>query len=304
MSPNFPDLVSSVIAKTYPNPQVVKMISSQADADRMDYLQRDAYFTGVTYGQFDLSRVLRVIRPYADGICFNNNGMHAVEDYVVSRYQMYQQVYFHRVGRSMEVILHHLLQRAKDVYQEGQLPVTPGLAKFLEGNWTLEDYLKLDDGVMETNFSMWADSNDPILTDLCKRYLFRKPLASVKINEETKNLLPKLRDLINQAGFDPHYYTDTNSAFDEPYDAYKPSGKNANSQIEIMQDDGTLIELSELSPLVRALNGTFQGDERFFFPKVMLSNSSEPQIFDPFYQDFQKYVRNGELRYLRKPRKK
>ena len=69
-----------------------------------------------------------------------------------------------------------------------------------------------------------------------------------------------MKDLINKAGFDSAYYTDTNSAFDEPYDAYKPTGKNANSQIEIMQDDGTLIELSELSRFVRDLNGNFQGD--------------------------------------------
>ena len=121
VDPHFPELVASVIAKTYPNPQVVKMISSQADADRMDYLQRDAYFTGVNYGRFDLSRILRVIRPYQDGICFTNNGMHAVEDYIVSRYQMYQQVYFHRVGRSMEVILHHLLERAQYIYQNDHL---------------------------------------------------------------------------------------------------------------------------------------------------------------------------------------
>ena len=304
VSPNFPELVASVIAKTYPNPQIVKMISSQADADRMDYLQRDAYFTGVNYGQFDLSRVLRVIRPYQDGICFTNNGMHAVEDYIVSRYQMYQQVYFHRVGRSMEVILHHLLQRAKVVYKTGTLQVTPSLAKFLEGNWTLDDYLKLDDGVMDTNFSLWLNSSDPILADLASKYLFRKPLASVRIDEDTKGLLPKLKDLIKQAGFDPTYYTDTNSAFDEPYDAYKPTGKNANSQIEIMQDDGSLIELSQLSPLVKALNGTFQGDERFFFPKTMLSQSNEPQIFDPLYEQFQRYIKNGALHYLRRPHKK
>lgn len=304
VSPNFPELVASVIAKTYPNPQRVKMISSQADADRMDYLQRDAYFTGVNYGQFDLSRVLRVIRPYQDGICFTNNGMHAVEDYIVSRYQMYQQVYFHRVGRSMEVILHHLLQRAKVVYKTGTLQVTPSLAKFLEGNWTLDDYLKLDDGVMETNFSLWLNSSDPILADLASKYLFRKPLASVRIDEDTKGLVPKLKDLIKQAGFDPTYYTDTNSAFDEPYDAYKPTGKNANSQIEIMQDDGSLIELSQLSPLVKALNGTFQGDERFFFPKTMLSQSNEPQIFDPLYEQFQRYIKNGALHYLRRPHKK
>lgn len=304
VAPNFPELVASVIAKTYPNPQVVKMISSQADADRMDYLQRDAYFTGVNYGRFDLSRILRVIRPYQNGICFTNNGMHAVEDYIVSRYQMYQQVYFHRVGRSMEVILHHLLERAQAVYKKGNLQVTPSLAKFLEGNWTLEDYLKLDDGVMETNFSMWTQAQDPILSDLAKHYLYRKPLASVRIDEETKNLLSKLKNLIKQAGFNPDYYTATNSAFDEPYDAYKPTGKNANSQIEIMQDDGSMIELSQLSPLVRALNGTFQGDERFFFPKIMLSHDEDqPQIFDPLYEQFQKYVKNGALRYLRRPKR-
>ncbi|WEV38416.1 HD domain-containing protein [Lactobacillus sp. ESL0680] len=303
VAPNFPELVASVIAKTYPNPQVVKMISSQADADRMDYLERDAYFTGVTYGEFDLSRILQEIRPYQDGICFTAGGMHAVEDYIASRYQMYQQVYFHRVGRSMEVLLQHLLERAKTIYQQGHLQVTPSLAHFLAGSWTLDDYLKLDDGVMETNFSMWTKSGDPILADLANRYLYRKPLASVRINHETKNLLPKLKDLIKQAGFDPTYYTATNSAFDEPYDAYKPSGKNANSQIEIMQDDGQLIELSQLSPLVRALNGTIQGDERFFFPKTMLSVSNEPQIFDPLYEQFQRYIKNGELRYLRRPKR-
>ncbi|MBA1393634.1 hypothetical protein EQ500_07105, partial [Lactobacillus sp. XV13L] len=192
---------------------------------------------------------------------------------------------------------------AKTIYQQGKLQVTPSLCKFLAGNWTLEDYLKLDDGVMETNFSMWTRSGDLILDDLTSRYLFRKPFASVCIDQETKNLLPKMRELIKQAGFDPAYYTDTNSAFDEPYDAYKPTGKNANSQIELMQNDGQLIELSQLSPLVRALSGTLQGDERFFFPKVMMSDSSEPQIFDPLYQQFQRYVKNGHLRYLRRPRK-
>lgn len=304
VSPNFPEAVASVINKTYPNMQVVKLISSQADADRMDYLQRDAYFTGVNFGDFDLARILHVIHPYIDGICFLNNGMHAVEEYIVSRYQMYQQVYFHPVNRSLEIILHHLLQRAQVVYSQNKLQVTPSLAKFLAGNWSLADYLKLDDGVMETNFNMWLDSSDQILSDLATRYLFRKPLASIKIDKDTKKLLPKLKKFIKEAGFDPDYYTDTNSAFDEPYDSYKPTGKNANSQIEIMQNDGSLIELSKLSPLVKALSGTFQGDERFFFPKTMLSKTNEPQIFDPIYQEFQKYIKNGKLKYIREPRKK
>lgn len=60
----------------------------------MDYLLRDSYYSGVSYGQFDLTRILRVIQPVGDGIAFSSSGMHAVEDYLVSRYQMYMQVYF------------------------------------------------------------------------------------------------------------------------------------------------------------------------------------------------------------------
>src|SRR5699024_8769661 len=118
---DFPEKVASVIAHTYPNPQVVQMISSQIDADRMDYLLRDAYFTGTKYGMFDLTRILRVMRPYKGGIAFDNDGMHAVEDYVLCRFQMYQQVYFHPVSRGMEVVLTKLLQRAKDLYEHNHM---------------------------------------------------------------------------------------------------------------------------------------------------------------------------------------
>lgn len=149
----FPEKVASVITKTYPNPQVVQMISSQIDADRMDYLLRDAYYTGTEYGTFDLTRILRVIRPYEGGIAFAMNGMHAVEDYIVSRYQMYVQVYFHPVSRGMEVILEHLLNRAHELYQEDSELFDSNaqlLLPFLKESFTLDEYLKLDDGVLGT----------------------------------------------------------------------------------------------------------------------------------------------------------
>ena len=116
VAPDFPEKVASVIDHTYPNKQVVQLISSQIDADRMDYLLRDSYFTGASYGEFDLTRILRVIRPVANGIAFQRNGMHAIEDYVLSRYQMYMQVYFHPATRAMEVLLQNLLKRAKELY--------------------------------------------------------------------------------------------------------------------------------------------------------------------------------------------
>ena len=80
----------------------------------MDCL-RDSYYTGTNYGTFDLTRILRVMRPYSKGIAFQISGIHAVEDFIVSRFQMYVQVYFHSVSRSMEVILGHLLARAPAV---------------------------------------------------------------------------------------------------------------------------------------------------------------------------------------------
>ena len=100
---------------------MVSLISSQIDADRMDYLQRDAYYTGVSYGHFDMERILRVMRPREDQIVIKQSGMHAVEDYIMSRYQMYWQVYFHPVTRSAEVILTKILHRAKQLHEEGYI---------------------------------------------------------------------------------------------------------------------------------------------------------------------------------------
>lgn len=230
ISPSFPKEVASVIDHTYPNKQVVQMISSQCDADRMDYLLRDAYNTGANYGNFDLTRILRVMRPYEGGICFEINGMHAVEDYIISRLQMYMQVYFHPVSRSMEVILSHLLQRAKELASQLDKNdrLTPHLLMpFFKNDFTIDDYLKLDDGVLNTYFINWIDSDDKILSDLADRFINRKPLKSVEYNNETESLIPTMQKWIQEAGFETTYYTAINNSFDLPYDAYDPNKKQS-----------------------------------------------------------------------------
>lgn len=298
VSDDFPQKVASVIAKTYPNKQIVQMISSQIDADRMDYLLRDSYFTGTNYGNFDLNRILRVMRPYKDGIAFNFSGMHAVEDYVVSRFQMYQQVYFHPVSRSMEVILNSLLKRAKHLYEQHKLPQNYAfemLKPFFDNDFTLDDYLSLDDGILNTCFSIWSHCDDQILKDLSSRFLNRKPLKSVKVNLQTRELLPKLKMLIEEAGFDPVYYSATNDSFDLPYDSYNPNSKKPQTQIELMQSDGSLVELSSVSELVSSISGKILGDERFFFPKEMLAKGNQLEIFTPVYQEFENYLHNDRL---------
>lgn len=294
VSPDFPQEVASVINKTYPNRQVVEMISSQLDADRMDYLLRDAYNTGVKYGTFDLARILEVMRPYKGHICFEMGGMHAVEDYIVSRFQMYQQVYFHPVSRAMEVVLNRLLSRATYIFSDHTQngPSTPYmLLPFLRGDFDLDDYLQLDDGVLNTYFIHWKRYPDDILSNLATRFIDRKPFKSVRFDQSTKRQLPQLRKIIEQSGFNPKYYTATDNSFDLPYDAYRPGKK----QIELLQDDGSLVDLSTVSPIVSAISDKQTGDNRFFFPREVLQPQENVDLFEPEYDEFKRHIRNGKL---------
>ncbi|MCQ6658490.1 HD domain-containing protein [Leuconostoc citreum] len=299
VSPDFPNKVASVIAKTYPNPQVVQLISSQLDVDRMDYLLRDAYFTGTKYGEFDIDRILRTMKPTVTGIAFDIAGMHAVEDYVVSRYQMYLQVYFHPVSRGMEVLLEHLLHRARELYLNAHDSerdfVGPLLQPLFSGeSLSVADYLKLDDHVFMTYINMWRNHPDAILSDLSRRFLDRKPLKSIVIDDNTALLLEDLEKLVAYAGYNPAYYTARNDAYDLPYDDYKPNVAKPRTQIDFLLGDGTHRELSELSPLVAAIKGQVSFDKRFFFPKDML-NIEPDELFADTFKTFRSYIHNNAL---------
>ncbi|AAN58448.1 HD domain-containing protein [Streptococcus mutans] len=299
VSPDFPDKVASVINHTYSNKQVEQLISSQIDVDRMDYLLRDSYFTGASYGEFDLTRVLRVIRPIENGIAFSRDGMHAVEDYIISRYQMYMQVYFHPASRAMEVLLQNLLKRAKYLYpkeKEFFTVTSPHLIPFFENRVTLEDYLSLDDGVMNTYFQTWMQSADKILSDLASRFINRKVFKSITFDEKDLSNLEKLRKIVKDLGFDPTYYTALHLNFDLPYDVYKPDVQNPRTQIEMLQEDGSIAELSTLSPLVHTLSGTTHGDRRFYFPKEMLIKDG---LFVEAKEKFSHYIKNKHFYNLR-----
>ncbi|WP_349515916.1 HD domain-containing protein [Leuconostoc suionicum] len=302
VSTDFPNKVASVIAKTYENPQVVQLISSQIDVDRMDYLLRDAYFTGTKYGEFDIDRILRTMQPTPDGIAFDIAGMHAVEDYIVSRYQMYLQVYFHPVSRGMEVLLEHLLQRAQELYRSNTTSefaennfVGPLLAPlFSDKKITLSEYLKLDDNVFMTYINIWQSHSDPILSDLSQRFMGRRPLKSMEITNETAPLLEELEQLVDNAGFNPRFYTARNNAYDLPYDDYKPNVAKPRTQIDFLLADGSHRELSDMSTLVAAIKGKASIDQRFFFPKEML-NIEPDELFADTFKKFRSFIRNNAL---------
>ena len=295
VSPDFPEKVASVINHTYHNKQVVQLISSQLDCDRMDYLSRDSYYSGANYGQFDLTRILRVIRPTKDGIVFEYNGMHAVEDYIVSRFQMYMQVYFHPASRAMEVLLQNLLKRAKYLYHIDSHffeKTSPNLIPFLANQASLADYLSLDDGVMNTYFQAWISAEDDILADLASRFVNRKVFKSVTFEEESRKDLSHLVELVKSVGFDPDYYTGIHVNFDLPYDIYRPEKKEPRTEINMIQKDGSVVELSTISPIVKTLTGTIYGDRRFYFPKEMLRDDD---LFTQTKNEFMSYISNDHF---------
>ena len=297
VSPSFPNEVASVITGEYPNPQVVQLISSQIDADRMDYLKRDAYYTGVTYGMFDLSRILRVIRPYKDGIAFQYQGMHAVEDYIVRRYQMYMQVYFHPVSRGMEVTLDRMLTRARDLYHANKLaPSIAMLEPFFKNDYTIYDYLDLDDSVILYAVLAWSKSEDRYLSELAKMFLHRQPLKSIEFDRDKDvETAAYLRDLVDQLYFDQNYFTMTNRSSDISYD-YKLKEK---APISLFYPDGEIVDLNEVSPIVESLSDHLHGNDRLYVPRELLRRTPPAQqdlsIFQDIYAEFRKHIKNGKI---------
>ncbi|MFC5604935.1 HD domain-containing protein [Sporosarcina koreensis] len=279
VSPDFPQQVADVIGKTHPDKLVVSLISSQIDADRMDYLQRDAYYTGVSYGHFDMERILRVMRPAEEQVVIKFSGMHAVEDYIMSRYQMYWQVYFHPVSRSAEVILMKILHRATHLYNEGYpFKVEPVHFKsFFERTFDLEDYISLDEGVLMTYFQWWRKEKDAILSDLCDRFLNRRLFQYAEFNPATEyRKIGELEKLYKEAGLDPEYYLVTDSSSDLPYDFYRPGEENERVPIYLQMPNGELSELSRSSEIVDAISGKRRTDHKMYFPEDVLESDGNP----------------------------
>ncbi|ABP67274.1 metal dependent phosphohydrolase [Caldicellulosiruptor saccharolyticus DSM 8903] len=289
---NFPKYVADIISKMYPNKLIVSLITSQLDVDRIDYLLRDSIISGVPYGLFDLERLLRVLVIHNGEVVVKERGLHNVEQFVLARYYMYWQVYFHPVTRSAEIILRKIFQRAKKLYQEGWLKdcfLPKSVESLLKGDLTLEDYLQLDEVMLLYCFKEWAKCNDIILSDLCDRFLNRRLFKYKKCgNNFVKNpmMWMKLQDAFkeaykkrNEEFFDFYFAIDTPS--DVPYDFYKPSEKEEQFAINVLKNN-SLVELSRESKVINALTGTEMVEHRVYFAddKIDLNDSNLKEILD------------------------
>lgn len=284
VEPGFSQKVADVIDKTYEDKLVVSLISSQIDADRMDYLQRDAYFTGVSYGHFDMERILRVMRPLEDQVVIKSSGMHAVEDYIMSRYQMYWQVYFHPVTRSAEVILSKILHRAKYLFENNYtFKLKPAhFISFFNEKVDLADYLRLDESIVSYYFQLWQEEDDAILSDLCERFMNRRLFKYIEFNPNRQmNEWMELYRLFKKVGIDPEYYLEVDSSSDLPYDFYRPGEEEERLPIHLLMPTNELKELSRHSDIVESISGKKRTDHKLYYPRDvldMLGNDNPTKI--------------------------
>ena len=267
VSPRLPEDIVSIIEHNHPNDILNQIISGQLDADRMDYLLRDSYFSATSYGQFDLERILRTMRvrkidENKKALVVKYTGIHSVEDYIMARYQMYWQVYYHPVARSYEAVFIQLFNRLKDIFKDNKeyFSDMKVLIPFLEKNVvSVEEYFKLDENSLLYCFSLIQDKNDEIAADLARRLQNRRLFEYVDYSEEN---LAQIKNMLKEQNLDEKYYLRVENVEASVYSPYK------GRKILIEQLDGKIVALEKASTIVESITkGETKREGTIFYPR-------------------------------------
>ena len=196
------NLAISIFKDEYPNKIFHQLISSQLDMDRLDYIRRDSFFTGVTEGNIGSARIIKMLNVKDDRLVVDSKGIYSIENFLTTRRLMYWQVYLHKTAVGYEKILINTLLRAKELAKSGkEIFATPALAYFLRNdvddawfathNEALEMYSDLDDSDIWSAMKVWKKSDDKILstlaTDMLDRHLFKVEVTEEAPTEEYVN---------------------------------------------------------------------------------------------------------------------
>lgn len=252
------NLAMKIFKNEYPKKFLHQLISSQLDVDRLDYLRRDCFFTGVTEGNIGSARIIKMLDVVDDNLVVNSKGIYSIENYLTSRRLMYWQVYLHKTTVACEKMLVNILMRAKYLAKNGkELFAPPSLRFFLyndidEHTFTadseaLHHYSQLDDNDIWCTIKEWAKNDDKILSllskDLVNRNIFKVEVFNDPIEEE---YIEKVRTNIakeyNLSTADTEYLINISTIQKDMYDVN-------DEQISILYKDGTVKDISEASEL-------------------------------------------------------
>lgn len=190
------DTCISIFKDEYPKKYLHQLVSGQLDVDRLDYLRRDSFFTGVTEGNIGSARIIKMLDVRNDKLVVEAKGIYSIENFLTSRRLMYWQVYLHKTAVAAEKMLINVLKRAKELTATGrQLFASPALNYFLSNeisrdsfkDKSLNHFLSLDDNDIWCALKVWASDEDIILSTLSAALISRK-LFKIELSTEPKSV--------------------------------------------------------------------------------------------------------------------
>jgi len=259
------DVAIAIFNDKYSKRFLHQLVSSQLDMDRLDYLKRDSFFTGVSEGIVGSDRIIKMLHVVNDELAVESKGIYSIEKFIVARRIMYWQVYLHKTVLSAEHLLIHILKRAKELVEQGQdLFATPALKLFLTKEVTkasfekdenlLSQFAELDDFDVMTSIKVWKDHSDGVLSRL-STFMTDRKLLKIKMLPEpvSEELLQKLRSKLaedwNMSEAEAAYFVFTdsiaNSAYSLKHDRINILFKNG--EVKDITDAADTLSLSVLS---------------------------------------------------------
>ena len=221
-----------VFDHSYSRKYLHQLVSSQLDVDRMDYLNRDSFYTGVSEGVIGYDRILQMLTVRDNELMVEEKGVYSIEKFIIARRLMYWQVYLHKTVLSSEVLLINILKRAKELARQGhKLFATPALNYFLSRNLTeadfyndpehLDNFCQLDDSDVMVSIKVWQTHEDKVLSILCKMLVLRKLYKILFSSESLASILEdkkkQAKDLLGIAEEDLHYFVFTGTTSNSTY---------------------------------------------------------------------------------------
>ncbi len=239
-------------SKTY----LHQLVSSQLDMDRLDYLKRDSFFTGVSEGVVSSDRIIKMLNVAKGELVIEAKGIYSVEKFLIARRLMYWQVYLHKTVLSAENLLVKILKRAKELSLSGtELFATPALSLFLKNNFNKKDFTSqkellnqfvlLDDYDIMASVKVWTQSDDKILALLCSslidRSLYKIELQNTKFSASyIKTLQEKIMKKHKVSKKETEYFVFSNSVINSAYNS-------SEIKINILYNDGKLLDVAKAS---------------------------------------------------------
>ncbi|MFW6058524.1 MAG: HD domain-containing protein, partial [Persicimonas sp.] len=224
------------------------IVSSQLDADRLDYILRDGLATGVKIGVYDFERILTMLEVYqrddGDGptsrrLAVGYRAREAVEGYLLARFHMFKQVYLHKAVRAAEKMLEAVLRRAEALQNQGRSfdsNPSPRLTRLLRGErLETDEFVSLDDTDVWISLKHWRDDDDPVLSRLSAGLLDRDLYKTIDLNTDDPvdiaRTIDRATELAEKMGLDPDYAVLTDRAYDTPYVPYDPEHGDIGAHI-------------------------------------------------------------------------